>query len=280
MKHFLIVIAALFLAKPLYGQVLHLKPRQAEAMNGSEFAKSISDSNLNLEKRESIIISEVKKGNVPSFLRKLNAVTDSTKIEGEVYSITYYVLPDYLAIGNNQDFFHVPMTPILAQKIADLTKSSLPTKQMADRIYKKASIKLEPQPIPPTKLMTTVPFFIKHNQLVNAQLAPYLSEHNNSALTAGHKKDIVISNRIYGESTSRVVIYGWHKLDGKPIQPLYNKHVNTWADYSHGVRLIQNKVWLNGKKTTVAKVLADPKLNVLLSDEGVISKSFYPATGY
>ena len=280
MKHFLTVFAALFLSQPLYSQVLHLKSCKADAVTGSEFAKSITDSTLTLEKRETIIFSEIKKGNVPNFLRKLTLIKDSATIDNKIYIIDYYVLPNYIAIGSNEDFLYVPMTPILAQKIADLTKSSLPTKQMVNRIYQNAAIKLAPQPIPPTKLMTTVPVFIKHNQLVNAQLVPYLNEHINSSLTAGHKKDIVISNKIYGEKSNRVVIYGWHKLDGKPIQPLYNKHVNTWADYSHGVRLIQNKVCVNGKKTTIAKVLADPKLNVLLSDEGMILKPFYPITGY
>ena len=170
------------------------------------------------------------------------------------------------------------MTPVLAQQIADLTKCILPTKRMVDAIYEAAEIKLEPQPIPPTPLMTTVPVFMAHNAMIQKQLITYLAQHALSALTAGHKKDIVISNKIYGENSNRVVIYGWHKLDWKPIQPLYNKHSHTWADYSHGVRLIQNIVWVNGKKTTVATVLADPKLNVLLSDEGVISKSFYPNT--
>ena len=280
MKHFLTIFAALFLSQQLYAQVLHLKPRKADAMSGSEFANAIADTSLTLEARESLIFSEIKKGNVPNFLRKLKFIKDSATIDQKVYTINYYVLPDYLAIGSDENFFYVPMTSILAQKIADLTKANLPTRQMVNRIYQNAAIKLEPQPIPPNKLMTTVPVFIKHNELVNAQLTPYFSEHQNSSLTAGHKKDIVISNKIYGEKSNRVVIYGWHKLDGKPIQPLYNKHVNTWADYSHGVRLIQNKVWVNGKKMKVAKVLADPKLNVLLSGEGVNSKPFYPITGY
>ncbi len=280
MKHFLAVFAALLLTQPLYSQVLHLKSRKSDAMSGSDFANAIADTSLTLLQRESIIFSEIEKGNVPKFLRKLKLIKDTATIDQKVYIIDYYVLPDYIAIGSNEDFFYVPMTPILAQKIADLTKASLLSRQMVNRIYKNAAIKLEPQPIPSNKLMTTVPFFIKHNELVNAQLVPYLSEHRNSWLTAGHKKDIVISNKIYGEKSNRVVIYGWHKLDGKPIQPLYNKHVNTWADYSHGVRLIQKKVWVNGKRTTIAKVLADPKLNVLLSDEGVILKPFYLVTGY
>lgn len=280
MKYFSILFITILFSQSLHAQVLSLKSKRANALSGSEFATSIADSTFTLAHRENLIFSEIKKGNVPDFLRKLTAVTDSAKIDGKIYSITYYVLPDYLAIGSNKDFFYVPMTPILAQKIAELVKCSLPTKRIVDAVYKAAEVKLEPQPIPPTASMTIVPVFMAHNSIVQKQLSTYLAEHALSALTAGHKKDIVISNKIYGQSSNRVVIYGWHQLDGKAIQPLYNKHSNTWADYSHGVRLVQQKVWLNGKKTSLAKVLADPKLNVLLSDEGVILKPFYPITNY
>lgn len=147
---------------------------------------------------------------------------------------------------------------------------------MVDQIYEQAKIKLTPAPIPPTKAMTTVPIFIKHSNSVQQQLIPYLTQHNESELTAGNKKDIIISNKIYTEKTAKVVIYGWHQLNGKAIQPVYNKHSNTWADYSHGVRLIQNKILVNGKKTELQKILADQKMYLLLSDEGVIQKSYYP----
>jgi hypothetical protein len=59
-------------------------------------------------------------------------------------------------------------------------------------------------------------------------------------LVAGNKKDVIISNRIYNDTSNcHVVIYGWHKTNGKAIQPLYARHLNSWADYSHGIRLIQ-----------------------------------------
>lgn len=263
-------------------QILYLKPRKADALTGSAFAKSIADSSLTLEQREKIIFKEIKNGNVPNFLRKLTIITDSTDWDLGVdkISISYYVLPDYFCIGDDADFFYVPMTPILAQKVADLTKCSLPTKKMVDKIYENATIKLEPKPIPPTKAMITVPVFIAHTEIINMQLNDCNAQHKNSELTAGHKKDIIISNKIYEEKTPRVVIYGWHKLDGKPIQPVYNKHTNTWTDYSHGVRLVQNTVWLNGKKTTLAKILAAAKQSILIGDEGKIEKPYYPATKY
>jgi len=261
-------------------QSLKLKPRKADALTGSEFAKSIADSSLALNDREEMIYKEIKSGNIPDFLRQLKKVSYTSKINNQDYLIAFYSLPDYMAIGSDEDYIYIPMTPILAQRVANLVKCTLPTRKLVDLIYQNASVKLEPQPIPPTKAMTTVPIFIAHNELVKTQLIPYLVQHKKGELTAGNKKDIVISNKIYTEKTPKVVIYGWHKLDGKAIQPLYNKHTNTWADYSHGIRLIQNKIFVNGKKITIAKVLADPILNQLLSDEGAIEKAYYPITAY
>lgn len=283
MKRIACFLVSLFICcTTIEAQQLKLRSRKANALTGSAFAQSIADSTLSLQQREDLIFKEIKNGNVPDFLRKLKEVTDSTDwdLGVETRSISYFVLPDYFCIGSNEDFFYVPMTPILAQRVANLTKCSLPTKKMVDQIYKNATIKLEPQPIPPTKAMTTVPVFVVHNEMVSKQLAPFLSRHSQGELTAGNKKDIVISNKIYGEKSPRVVIYGWHKLDGKAIQPLYNKHTHTWADYSHGVRLVQQKVTVvqNGIKhaTTIKKVLANKTANYLLSDEGIITQPNYP----
>jgi hypothetical protein len=76
----------------------------------------------------------------------------------------------------------------------------------------------------------------------------------------------------------KVAIYGWHRTNGAAIQPLYLGHTNTWVDYSQCVRLVEQKMIVNGTTTTVARVLADPILCGLLSDEGVIAQPRY-ATG-
>jgi hypothetical protein len=115
-----------------------------------------------------------------------------------------------------------------------------------------------------------------HDKLVHTQREKFLTEFPLGSLVAGNKKDVVISNKIYApDGKPRVVIYGWHKPDGKAIQPLYNGHTSLHVDYSHGIRLVQNKVWVDGKKTTVQKVVESPDLNALLSDEGQIAKPFY-----
>jgi hypothetical protein len=290
MKFKLIILLTLFLGilsfKNSYAQELNLRSRKSNALGGKAFALSISDSTLTLEKREELIFKEIKSGNVPNFLRKFKEIKQSSGDDTEAIRtiIVYYVLPDYFAIGSDDDFFYVPMTPILAQKIADLIKCSLPTKKMVDTIYKNATIKLAPKPIPPTKAMTTVPIFILHGDSVKTQLIPFQNQHLNGELTGGNKKDIIISNKIYTEKTAKVVIYGWHKTNGLAIQPVYNKHTNLWADYSHGVRFVLQKatIIVKGQKeeTTIKKTLSSKINYYLLSDEGVIEKSFYPITGY
>jgi len=123
-------------------QTLKLKKRNADAIGGKAFASSISDSTLSLKDREKIIYREIKSGNIPDFLRKLKVLTIVYGHNDD--KIVLYTLPDYFAIGSNEDFFYVPVTPMLAQKIANLTDCILPTKQMVDLIYTAAEIKLSP----------------------------------------------------------------------------------------------------------------------------------------
>ena len=146
----------------------------------------------------------------------------------------------------------------------------LPTTQMVDDIYANASIKLSPSPIPPSILMITVPVFNQHHQTIIAQL----KGKPPGGLVAGHKKDVVIANKVY-DTEGKVAIYGWHKLDAQPIQPLYVGHGATWVDYSHGIRLVQRRMMLNGVSKTADEILADPELAPLLSKEGVILRTRY-----
>jgi hypothetical protein len=70
-----------------------------------------------------------------------------------------------------------------------------------------------------------------------------------------------------------VAIYGWHRSDGEPIQPLSLFHPNWYVDYSHGVRLVGSMMLVDGALRPVAEVLKDPSLAPLLSDEGPLSQT-------
>src|SRR5439155_12134553 len=117
--------------------------------------------------------------------------------------------------------------------------------------------------------------FSNHNAIVRSQRAQRLPTHPLGALAAGHKKDVVISARL-ANAPGKVAIYGWHQTNGAPIQPLYLGHTEAWVDYSHGIRLVRQKMLMNDKETTVADLLADPALASVLSSEGVISHPRYP----
>jgi hypothetical protein len=68
----------------------------------------------------------------------------------------------------------------------------------------------------------------------------------------------------------RIAIYGWHRQKGDPIQPLSIVHGAWYADYSHGIRLVSDQVWINGEFLSIFDVLSDPVLAPLLTYEGII----------
>jgi|GEM_PF-2058318 hypothetical protein len=127
--------------------------------------------------------------------------------------------------------------------------------------------------------MTTIPVMWDHNNTVKAQRAEELTEEPLGALVAGHKKDVIISNRIYGNSSKRVVIYGWHFTNGNPIQPVYAGHAEAYADYSHGIRLVRDSVLINNQMYRISEILTNFEKASLFSDEGSIRKPYYPLAG-
>jgi hypothetical protein len=179
---------------------------------------------------------------------------------------TIFVTPDYLAIGSDVDFVRVPVNFHTAQRIAHDYGFALPTRKMVDEIYKNARVVLEPQPLPPGNSMITNAYFAEHNKLIEAQGD---GRYVPGMLIAGHKKDIVISNKLR-EKPEAIAIYGWHKSDDAPIQPLSTVHGARYVDYSHGVRLVSRTVVIDGRPASITDILANPETCSLLSDEGTI----------
>jgi hypothetical protein len=212
--------------------------------------------------RDSFALKEIHTGNVPSFLKRFVAihvsVTDSTT--GKTIHAVYYVAPDYLSIGTDKDWARINITPKAAQKIADSFDCFLPTRKMVDDIYKAAKLKLEPVPL--YAFRDSTPIMWHHHLIVEGQ------RRGRKGLIAGIQKDVVISGKISRDpKPDRVAIYGWHKLDGKPIQPLYTGHIFWWVDYSQGIRLIYRNIKVNGKWMDYIDVLKDPVLQKLICDE-------------
>ena len=241
--------------------------RPAGAPTGSQFAEKIQG--MAAADREELVFSEIARGNIPGFLRSFKEVSvTAAGPDGKSHRAVFETLPDYLAVGSNDDFLRIPMTPRTAQRIADRFGCVLPTRKMVDDIYAAAAVKLTPKPL--TKDRESPATFLEHQKLIEQERAG----KKTGELTAGHKKDIVVTNRLQ-EKPKRVAIYGWHQPGGKPIQPLTIVHGETYADYSHGVRLVCETATVDGHTMKIADILKDPNLSALLSDEGVIAVPRY-----
>lgn len=239
--------------------------RSDKAPAGSLFLRQTS--HLLPDDREKLIAKEIVSGNMPQYLWHLKPIKLQMKRRGKVvHTGTVWVTPDYLALGSDTDFVRMPMTPMTAQAIADRFGFVLPTKKLVDLIYEQAELKLKPTPLRPGPLMITNSFYEMHQKTIEKNVGP----KNRDKLLAGHKKDVVVSN-ILTRRPHRVAIYGWHTRKGKPIQPLSTFHIDSYADYSHGIRLVLEEMEVDGKKRSVVDVMRDPELSKLISDEGVLA---------
>jgi hypothetical protein len=241
--------------------------RQTDAVGGKKFFEQIAK--LTPTECEEALATEISRGNMPDFLRIFQQVTIKVKDpSGKEHTALLEVMPDYLAIGSDSDFVRVPMTPQTALRIADVFGCNLPTRKIVDEVYSVAKVKLEPRPLTQDRESTAT--FLQHHAMIEEQR----QGKTLGDMVAGIKKDVVVSNRL-DEKANRVAIYGWHKLDGKPIQPLNVAHVNWYVDYSHGVRLVKRTVLIDGKPRELRHVLYTKNLASLLSDEGPLRRPTY-----
>jgi hypothetical protein len=250
-------------AARLSSPLLRLPARPAGAIGGSEFARRTSG--LSSADRDRAVVAELERGNVPSFLGHLTPVKLNPNPRGaQAVAATIWVTPDYLAIGSDDDFLYVPLTYYSATIIADRFGSILPTARMVDAIYEQSAHHLRPAPLPAGPLMRSNLYLSKHQQRIDEQRSGLpLGE-----LISGHKKDLVLSNRLR-QLPGRVAIYGWHRAPGDPIQPLSTVHGAQYVDYSHGVRLVSTTVVVDGRPRSIYDALQDSHVAPVLSREGV-----------
>ena len=244
-----------------------IPPRATLAPAGAEFARQVAP--LNERDRDAAIRDALLGGNVPPFLRSAVPIELVGRvIDGVVTRVTLCVLPDYLAVGTARDSLLVPMGLDTALAVADAFGFILPTRRMVDAIYQQAAVRLAPQPLPPGEKMRSTDYYVRHNELVQAQRGNAAGQP--AALTAGHKKDLVISRQLWS-TPGRVAIYGWHRNEKAPIQPLSIVHGARYADYSHGVRLVSTTAFVDGKPKSIFDLMRDERFATLLSDEGPLN---------
>lgn len=253
------ILFILFIAACVHEKKMHWQDRHNYSITGSAFYKQAAA--MKWDARDSFAVAEIFKGNMPSFLKKFIAINVSiTDSAGKIIKATYYVCPDYLSVGSDHDWARIDITPMAAQRIADTLLCFLPTRKIVNDIYNVAKVKLEP--VPMYAFRDSTPTMWHHHLIIEGQ------RKSAKGLIAGIKKDVVLSGRITRDiKADRVAIYGWHKPDGSPIQPLYTGHVNWYVDYSHGIRLIYRNIKVNGIWMDYTDVLKDSKFQKILCDE-------------
>jgi hypothetical protein len=240
-----------------------IPPRAPGAPSGSELVARLASSSEEVRRRA--LLEEILRGNVPDFLRRLRPVEMQASPTARA---VIWVMPDYLAAGSDEDFVRVPLGLDEALRVAQAFGFTLPTRKMVDSIYRQAERKLAPWPMPAGPAMTSLDFLWRHDRAIAGQLAGSPL----GLLVAGDKKDLVMTPRLAARP-GKVAIYGWHRPDGRPIQPLSTVHGAAYADYSHGVRLVSETAWIDGQPRSILDLLEDEGLARLLSDEGAIPEA-------
>ncbi len=260
MRLICLLIGAILLSCQTPRHIDIILPEANTKMSGTAFYEAAMA--MQWQSRDSLALAAIQSGAVPDFLLKLQPVhTTIVDSVGKQHRITFYVTPDYLSIGTNDDWARIPLTPMAATTIADQWQCFLPTPKMVDAIYAAAKVKLAP-----------VPMYIHRDSTITMWQHHLIIEGQRKAqkgLIAGIKKDVVITNRLNNTAKpNRVAIYGWHQLNGKPIQHVYTGHVNWYVDYSHGIRLVHQTIYVDGKPMQYQDVLTHPVYHRALTDEG------------
>lgn len=238
---------------------LRLKARAPEARGARVLFEAID--HLGAGEREQAVAAELLAGNVPSFLRQLVPV----RLGGgtgarEAWA---FVTPDYVCIGGDDDFARMPITMRTTRKLCDAAGALPPTKLLVDTLYAAAPHKVtSPTMSPGSWRLADV---LSHHLVIAGRLAK--AGGTPGDLVAGCKKDIVITKKMLHHA-GRTALYGWMLKDQSVVQPLSLVHDDRFLDYVQGLRLIDRRLWIDGKDVDLFDALADRELAPLLSDEG------------
>lgn len=240
--------------------------RPGSAASGS--AVMASAGNGSGSGRDNRMVQEALAGNIPSHIRDLHPVTFNGTAGGRSVEVTICVTPDYLAIGSDSDHVRVPLGLPAALRVAEAFDMMLPTTTMVDAIYQQADVRVAPSPMTPGSSMSSTNYFVRHNETIEGQFSR--AGVRDGMLVAGHKKDLVLANRL-SRNPGRVAIYGWHRTNGRAIQPLSTVHGEYYADYSHGIRLVSRTAYVDGRAVDLRELLTDERYAGFLNSDGALT---------
>jgi hypothetical protein len=281
-------------------------PRDKSAIGGRAFMEKIKGEGPPSDwvKRENAIVAELSAGNMPDNLLKWIKIDLTYTGKSGTLTGTVEVLPDYLAIGSNDDYVHVPLDPVSAQLIADRFDATLPTAKICHAIYLQTSKKNRINAI--ERATTSWPTQIVRSQErtradVNGRISRAHGGDTGTHEVRGHlarrtgrrPQERRRHLEAAAQRAERVAFHGFYDSAEYPHEPCYenptrkpqpgcNKeaptlaHNRRFSDYAQGVRLVHPSMTINGKQKMVADVLADPVESLLLSTEGTIVPARIP----
>lgn len=100
----------------------------ANPISGTEFIANLKAKPAG--ERQEYVVQLLKEGHIPDFLREPLKVTKS--VNG--HTITYYTMPNVLAIGTNDDYVPVPMSAEMVREVALAYEMVPPTAKMVEQI--------------------------------------------------------------------------------------------------------------------------------------------------
>ncbi len=215
-------------------------------------------------------------------------------VEWNGHKGSIFIGADVLRIGEPDDYVRVDLDAITAQTIADMKGWILPTTRICDVLWKSAQFKMDPclQPADPadrrkrgmpvckdgTTSMSDTPAMLKHSMDIDLKRAGREGMFENGG------KHWVITNKLTAQP-DRAANYGYFSNSApyvsasgiKMWQTLGLAHNLSHSDYSQTLRPVHQDMVVDGVTRKVAEVGADPDLWGLVSSEGPLKLSRYPA---
>lgn len=173
-------------------------------------------------------------------------------------TITFHVAPDWLGLGAPGAILRATLPAQSLQRVALAYQCELPTNLIVDLIHAQGLVR--------------VPFRAWRSQaerwgvgmdssrvLIAANDALEASIAGRAGLVTDAKKDVIVGASILRER-AKVMIYGGWDSSGSRIQPASTVHSITYSDYSQCGRLIARDVLVDGRRSSLDAVIADPVL--------------------
>lgn len=226
------------------------------------------------EDREDHLHELFMSGQFPSWLRMWHEVNVS---KGDLFG-TFYVLPDFLCIGEGQDYCYTPMGALNAERVLNLFDAVLPTPKMVDDIYRACEFKQVAAPWGPPYDGSMTRTHRWPKQTTKAWQGLQASGARQGDLVEGHMKNVVVSEKMVEHQGVDLSFYGWFRADGSRIQGDSQAHGAGYCDYAHGVRGVLRQVVVNGTYMDLSKALEQPETCALFTYNGNFGPSSYLET--